>query len=496
MGNNRIKETVKRIFDRGSSLRDRIAHSAFWGFNIRFSSQALVLVRTIVLASLLAPRDFGLYGIAMIVMNLVLMSTFPGTEIALIQEGELEEKELNAAWMIKIIRGLLVAGVLFWGAPYAALFFNEPLAGPLIQVLGATIFLSMLRNPAEVYFKKDLRFQTQYVYDLSASVVNFLTAVTLAIYLRNAWALVWGFLAGKAMTVFMSYWLHDYRPNLEFNPSEIVRLLNFGKWLTGNSIVQYMNTKGDDFVVGKFLGSTQLGFYRIAFRASQLIPMGVTTSVTKVFFPVFSKLQDEPDKIEEGFYKTFSVISGLLLPVGVGIFLLIPDFTHLFLGKKWMGIVVPVKIMMASGVVRAISQLWVPLYYTFGEPRFAFYKNVVRLLGIFLPMFPLTLWYGLEGVCVAVLVGMCLSWMFDLVVTSREQLIKLRYSILAGRLVPVFLASGFMGISVHLLLGVLPSGFVSFGGVIALGSLIYFVGLWLYQKVFGYSPYRDLEFFF
>lgn len=492
---NGLGNLLRKIYRPAESFRGRIAQSSFWGFALQISNQGLTILRTIVLAWLLAPEDFGLYALAMILTDIVVLSTYPGVEEGLLQDPDLHDETLHAGWTIRIVRGGLIASLLFVAAPYGGAFFDEPDVVPLIRVLGAAVFISMLRNPAEIYFKKDLNYQIQYLYKMSARTVSFVVMVIGAVYLRSAWALIYGFVVEKVVFVGMSYTLHEFRPRLSFDRSEILQLLDFGKWITGFSIVHYLHTRGDDFFVGKLLGSEPLGFYRIAFRVSQVVPMGVTRVISNVFFPVFSKIQDQPDKLREGFYKTFSVTLALVLPAGVGLYALIPVFTHLFLGPRWLPIVTPARIMTVSGMLRAVGRLWFPLYYALGEPRFNFYKNLTRVVAMFLPMYPLAVRFGLNGVCLAVLIGVGSSLGIDLLITSTNWLLKLRIRTLLVKLAPTVFSTGLMGLVLWMLLAAGSVGYVGFFTAIVLGAAVHLLSLGVFHVLTGHSPYGDLAFF-
>ena len=59
----RAKEWARRLFEPGETLSQRVVRGGFWVFALRITSRGLTLIRTIVLARVLAPSDFGLVGI-------------------------------------------------------------------------------------------------------------------------------------------------------------------------------------------------------------------------------------------------------------------------------------------------------------------------------------------------------------------------------------------------------------------------------------------------
>ncbi|MEA3459721.1 MAG: hypothetical protein U9R11_03445 [Chloroflexota bacterium] len=63
------KGRAKRLFEPGDTLSQRVVRGGFWVFALRITNCPFQLIRTIVLARVLAPGDFGLMGIALLAMS-------------------------------------------------------------------------------------------------------------------------------------------------------------------------------------------------------------------------------------------------------------------------------------------------------------------------------------------------------------------------------------------------------------------------------------------
>ena len=64
-----VKRLLKRLFNPGDSLSQRVVHAGFWAFALRITDRLFGLTRTIVLARVLSPNDFGLFGIALLELS-------------------------------------------------------------------------------------------------------------------------------------------------------------------------------------------------------------------------------------------------------------------------------------------------------------------------------------------------------------------------------------------------------------------------------------------
>ncbi|MCJ7682585.1 MAG: oligosaccharide flippase family protein, partial [Candidatus Aminicenantes bacterium] len=243
------------------NLSDRVIQGGFWVIGLRGIYQVFYFVRIIIIARILSPDDFGLMGIAMVLMMFLEMFSQTGIQTALIQKKNDIRGYLDAAWTILFIRGVMLYLVLYFLAPAAARFFNEPRGEILIQVIGLFYLINGASNIGVIYFLKDLEFNKQFLYQGAKVLVEFVVAVVLAFMLRSVWALIFGLLAGCLAQALVSYVIHPYRPRINLDFNKVKELFTYGKWIFGAWGLYFLITQGDDIFVGKVLGVTMLGFY-------------------------------------------------------------------------------------------------------------------------------------------------------------------------------------------------------------------------------------------
>src|SRR3990172_10700322 len=279
-----FRKIINNVRKPGASLTHRVVVSGFWMFTLRMLQNAFGFIRLIVLARVLLPNDFGLMGIALLTISTLETFSQTGFQHALIQKKGNIESYLNSAWTVSILRGFIIFGVLYLIAPYAATFFNASEAKSVIQVIGISVLIKAFNNLGVIYFKKDLEFNKQFIYEMGGTLADFIVSVSTALILMNAWALVFGLLAGEFSRCCLSYLLHPRRPRLNFDLGKLKELWGFGKWISGSNIFTFLVTQGDDIFVGKVLGATALGFYQMAYRISNLPATDVTHVISQITF--------------------------------------------------------------------------------------------------------------------------------------------------------------------------------------------------------------------
>ena len=87
--------------------------------------EVLVAVQLIVLARILAPRDFGLMGIVLLSISVINLFTRPGLQDAFIQTDEHEKDDLSVIWTFGLVRATVLFLLVFLLSPLIAAFFDN-----------------------------------------------------------------------------------------------------------------------------------------------------------------------------------------------------------------------------------------------------------------------------------------------------------------------------------------------------------------------------------
>ncbi|MFH1641177.1 MAG: lipopolysaccharide biosynthesis protein, partial [Candidatus Omnitrophota bacterium] len=326
-----------------------------------------------------------------------------GFQTALIQKKENAEQYFNTVWTIEVLRCFLLSIFVFLIAPLAAGFFKNPEAMRMIRVLSLVFILAGARNIGIINFAKELQFHKQFLYYFITTIIDMVVSVTCAFLLRNAWALVFGLLAGSISSLVLSYVLCTYRPRFEFDLNKAKGLFGFGLWIWGSNILVFLSTQGDDILVGRLLGAVSLGFYQMAYRISNTPATDITNVISQVTFPAYSKFQDNIPRLRESFIRVLSHTVFFTFPLAAFIGVLANDFTRIFLGTKWMPIVLPVQILVIAGLLRSLVATTGPIFYAVGKPKVDTRWQTARLIVLAVLIYPCIIRWGLIGASAAVL---------------------------------------------------------------------------------------------
>lgn len=404
-GSHGLAKWLRELWAPGETLSQRVAQGGFWVSLMRAAGRSFTVVRTVALARILAPHDFGVMGIAAMAMSALDMPTRCGFKEALIQSPRGIGDDLNTAWTISVLRGFVLSIVLFVAAPAISAFFDSPAAVGLMRAGSLCLLLDGLTNVGIVQLQRDLTYNKQFIYDTSGTVVEVITGITAAFVLRNAWALMIGRLARSLTMLVVSYLVHPHRPRIGFDLTRARDLYRFGRWMVASGLLQFLFTQGDDAFVGRLLTASSLGLYQMAYRVSNMPAEEMGEVIQRITFPAFSRVQDQLDKIREGYAQVLKVTSFFLVPV-TGFFVALgADLTRIAFGESWMPMVAALRILALWALIRAVTGTTSPLLQAVGRPDLAAKILLARLVLLGVLLYPLTQRWQILGTALAVLIS-------------------------------------------------------------------------------------------
>jgi O-antigen/teichoic acid export membrane protein len=393
----------------GKDLPQRMVFSGIWVVVSQISDICLGLIRPVILARFLFPEDFGLVGIATVATALIEIFFETGFWQALIQKKRDIERYLSTTWTVSILRGFALFVVLYFAAPLVAGFFRRPDAIPVIQAMASLPAIRGFTNVAIIYFTRELDFRKNVFLRLCGTIASVLVSLSLALILKNVWAIVIGTLARGITEVALSYVLHPYRPKFRVDLSKARELFGFGRYILMSNVVLYLITQGDDILVGRILGISTLGFYTLAYKFSHTPTTQISRVVSRITFPAYARIQSDGEKLRRTYLATLQLTAFASILLSGQIYALAPDFTSIVLGKKWMPMVPSLQALVLAGLLRSLAATTGPVFKAVGKPGIDTTWQVVRLAVLAAIIYPLLIEWGILGASFAVTLSMAVA---------------------------------------------------------------------------------------
>ena len=166
------------------------------------------------------------------------------------------------------------------------------------------------------------------------------------------------------------------------------------------NIVNFFGSRSDSFFIGYFLGSVSLGYYTIAQRLILLLTEFLGGAVNKVAWPIFARLQDNPEKIRSGFYSASQILALIVMPVFLGIFAIAEDLVPIMFGAQWEKSIPVLKILVFVGIMNSMNKMYDSIIVSVGRPGIWLILRTAISISSVVSFF-IALRWGLTGVALA-----------------------------------------------------------------------------------------------
>lgn len=410
----------------------------------RVGSNAFAAISTIFLARLLTPADFGIVALATSMLLVLQAFTDFSLTQALVRNAETTDEHLNSAWSLNVGRGLAVAILFAGSAPIFAKMYDDKRLALVMVALSLIPLISGAANPRLALLKKNLNFHQDALLVISSTFTSAILSIVFAYYYRSYWALVAGSVAGQIINLAISYIIFPYLPKIGF--SKVRELWGFSFWVSLGQIVNTLNYRFDEILVGSLLGKRDLGLYTVGGKLAKIPGQEIVRPLTATLFPAFTAAAKDPARLTRAYVRTQGIATAIALPTGLGFAVVAASVVALFLGPKWGGAVLVIQLVSAVSALETLGTLANPLGMALGQTKSLFTRNCVKL-AIRVPLMAIGIfWHGLLGLLVARMIAGFISVIIDM----RMVKLFLGLSILGQFLANIrcFLASATMVVSI------------------------------------------------
>lgn len=373
------------------TLKDKAVNGVKWTSISSMLGATFQLVQLVVLAWFLSPEDFGLMALALVVIGFSQMFLDMGVSNAIIHKQDISKEELDTLYILNVCSGILVFCILYFVAPFLAIFYEEPELKKVIRWTSLSFAVQPFGQQFLILLKKELKFNEIAKRDILSKGISLVVAVALATNEYGVYSLVFANIcAAFASTVLLLLvGLKHHRPSLYFKFSLAKQSVKFGLFQMGENMINYFNTQFDSILIGKLIGIEALGVYDIAKNLAMRPAQIINPIVTQVTFPLLAKMQHDVKGIRTTYLKTINYLASVNFPVYFFIAAFAKPIILLLFGNKWLEAVPVLQILSFYGMTRSTGNPIGALLLARGRADLGFYWN----LGLFF-LIPVSIYFG------------------------------------------------------------------------------------------------------
>lgn len=444
--------------------------------------QVTQLGTTVVLARFLEPSDFGLMGMALLATGFVALLKDLGTSAAVIQAKDVTTRLLSTLFWLNMIIGLLATVIVFAGAPLVIMLFDDQRVGPILQMLSLTFVISGVGVVQQAILERNLLFKILAKIEITATILGCGVGIASALLGYGVLSLVNQSLTIALTTTVLLWVWNPWRPALLLDWAELKCVGAYSLNLTGYNVFNYFARNADNFLIGRFLGAQDLGYYSLAYRFLLYPIQTISAVIGRVMFPFYSRIQDDFLRFRRHYLNVAASVALVTFPMMVGLMALAEPFVLAVLGPQWRPVIVLLQILAPIGLMQSIGSTVGAIYQAKGRTDWMLWWGVAAGSVVMLS-FLIGLRWGITGVAAAYAVASAVLVYPSFAIPFR--LISLRVCDLGTVLWRPLLSSGLMFLALVGLKAVLPADLTSgliLGVLVPWGIVTYLTFTWMINR--------------
>jgi teichuronic acid exporter len=357
------------------SLLQSVAWNAAgdWGTQLFTWAMFLVVMR------LLTPKDFGIVALAGILMPYLSQLTGLGFGRAVVMLRDLTDDQLAQMNTLSVLSAvtLFLFGVAI-AKPFAA-FFKIPAVAPVFIVCCSGLIVGALAGVPGATLAREMRFRFLSILGAGCTMLSAIATLAFAWWGFGYWALLLGSVISAIVRTAIILRVRPCRlvwPRL----SSIRKPLRFGWRISVAMVAMNSYQSLDNFVAGRMLGATALGFYGNAWALANVPIEKVASLVTTVIPSYLSAVQDQPAALRRYLRILTEMIALATFPATVGLSLVAAEFVPVIFGHKWDGMVGPLQVLSFYAAFRSIVALLPKVLTAVGNVHYVMWNELAGLV--------------------------------------------------------------------------------------------------------------------
>ena len=319
-----------------SVSRGDVIKGLFWRFAERLGSSVIAVAVSMVLARLLEPEAYGTVALVSVFTAILDVFVDSGMGNALIQKKNADDLDFSTVFFFNLAMCCLLYVVMFAGAPYIALFYNDTELTAVIRVLSLSLIISGVKNVQQAYVSRTMQFKRFFFASLGGTLGAAVVGIVMAYSGYGVWALICQQLFNMTVDTVILWISVGWRPKRRFSAERLKGLFSYGWKLLASSLLDTLDRQSRSIIIGKKYSSADLAFYDQGCRIPDLLVSNINSSIDSVLFPAMSYVQDDIEKIRNMVRRSIKTSVYIMAPAMIGVCAVASPMIRFLLTEKWL----------------------------------------------------------------------------------------------------------------------------------------------------------------
>ncbi len=385
-----------------SSIKERSLKAGVANITSQGLSLSITLVRAAILARLLAPDDYGVFSMVVVVSSFALIFKDLGLGTATVREKEINHAQVSNLFWINTLLGCVSMLVVILVAPAIVWFYNDPRLNSIAVVLSVAFLFAGMSVQHQALLKRQMQFGKIARITVFSSFISSLAGIGVAWIYGNYWALVWMQVIQNGLLMLGFWWSTGWVPSWPKKDIKIGKFIRVGLDVAGLNAFSTVTQQIDKILIGRMAGATQLGLYNKGGQVPNLFSGQFRMAFFQVALPALSSLQDEKKRLSGYYYKFLNIVCWTTMPLSAFCFVFAEEIILVYFGPKWAESVIFMRILaLHAFIMPAVTTLdQIPL--ALGHSRRYLWVGMVRSITLISCIAVAAPLYGVTGIALCV----------------------------------------------------------------------------------------------
>lgn len=353
----------------------------------KYSKILLQIIVEIVLARLLTPHDYGIVAVVTVFTTFFTTLSDIGVSTAIVQIKDLTKKDIDYIYTFTIYLSILLMFLFGLFSYVIANFYKNDVYINIGQLLSIALLFNAMNMVPNGLLNRNKEFITIAMRTVIVYIISVIVTILLAVLGFRYYALVAQSIIAAVLTFFWN--VITTRPKFTwiFRISSLKKIASYSSYQFAFNLLNYFSRNLDNLLTGKYIGSTQLGFYDKSYNLMQYPVGNLTGIITPVLHPILSDYQKSIDIMYVKYMKVVKLLASVGIYAQAICMFAAPEIITVLYGGNWHNSIICFQLLSISIATQIINSSTGSICQALGNTRLLFItgciNTVITVIAIF-----------------------------------------------------------------------------------------------------------------
>lgn len=369
------------------SLKKTFINGVYYTAITKYSVLIINLIITGILSRQLSPHEFGIIAIAMIFIAFFSIISDIGIGSAVIQKKELTQKDISSIFSLTLLIAIISATAFFFISDLIAHYYKESILKQICKLLSVNLFFSICNIVPNGLLLKNKQFKFITYRTFIVQLIGGFISIIAVFKGMGIYSLIINPLFSSLAIFIVNFSKNPIPFSFKIRKNSIKKIFSYSVFQFLFSLINYFSRNLDNILIGKMLGFISLGYYEKSYKLMTLSFANISNILTSVIHPVFSDIQNDPQKIANSYLKIIRLLSIIGFPLSVYLFFNAKELILFLFGDQWLPSIPILQLLSISIGFQMIVSSIGPILQATNSTKLLFIDGLLSTLLIVIFLF-------------------------------------------------------------------------------------------------------------